>query len=259
MKTRVHINPKYESKYGDFVRRLANEGMPSRAESLYSGRNHIYKIPIGEEAVNVKSFRRPSVFNSLVYTNFRKSKARRSYENALYLIAHDLPTPAPIAWIEKKSGGRLSESYYICEQSPYENNLRIWEKWDEATRDKVLYKYARLMVKIHEAGVWHHDLSPGNILWTDTADDDIKFHIVDLNRMTLLNRPLNTKERFSNFRNINLVSAETARLARHYADAVGMSPDKAEQLAVKTLADDRKRKERLHKIKKIIKMFHVKR
>lgn len=249
MKTTLYIHPDYDEKLKDFVTSVAERGLPPKAEVIYKGRNTIYKIEAEGIKLNIKSFRRPSFPNSYIYTTLRKSKARRSFENAETLLRRDIPTPHPVGWIENKHGARLAESYYISLQSPYSNNLRFWETWkDTESRDRVLTEYVRFMAKIHEKGIHHHDLSPGNVLWSDDHGE-INFQLVDLNRMTIHNRPLKEKERYSNFRNINLIESETEHLGRLYGLATGNNPTLSGTKALNALRKDRKSKRRLRAVK----------
>lgn len=250
MKITSKINPTLTDQLADLVRQLETGVLPTDAKEIYTGRNRIYVLNIGDLTVSIKAFRRPGSLNGFVYTNLRKSKARRSYEYAEELLRRDIPTPQPLAWIERKSGGRLRESYYVCEQSHYPENLRHWETWAPEKRDEVLHQYAKFMVRLHKAGVQHHDLSPGNILWH--KDGVIRFHVIDLNRMTLRDKPLTLPEAFGNFRNINLVEEETARLGAMYGEVAGLDPDKSAEMALKALRADQKKKKRRKKLKKLL-------
>ena len=252
MKVRYYVNKDYEERLHSLVESIADRGVPVEADCVFSGRNRIYRLDYDGLKLSIKAFRKPSFPNKFVYTNIRKSKARRSFENAEEMLRRDIPTPLPLAWIEKKKCGSLAESYYICEHSPYEHNLRFWETWDEVERDDVLQAYAKLLLKIHNKGIQHHDLSPGNVLWMkNAATGVIEFQIVDLNRMTLKNRPLTEKEAYGNFRNINLVETETRRLGAIYGKERGIEQAASGDRAVQVLKADQKRKQRLHKIKRI--------
>lgn len=254
MKITTEINSSY-SELKPLVERIAAEGVPSVAECIFSGRNKIYRLKSGDKDLCIKAFRIPSFPNNFIYSNFRESKAKRSFDYAKILIHKDISTPEPIAWIERKKGGQLKESYYISAFSNYPNNLREWQKLSPEERDFLLKSYSEFMLKLHQKGIQHKDLSPGNVLWTLNSDTEkIDFQIIDLNRMTIRQRPLTQKEAFTNFRNINIIEEETQRLGRFYGETIGIDPEKAGEMALKVLQKDRNKKRRLHKIKRILKL-----
>lgn len=249
---KIHTAPGIGDETKALVTRLADTGFPPDAINVYEGRNNIAKVERDGMTLNIKSFRKPSFPNNLIYTNFRKSKARRSYEHAARLLEVGIDTPTPVAYVEIKQNGLLTRSYYVSVHSPYSRTLRTWENWSADERDKVLEDYAALMAKAHSLGILHHDLSPGNILWQTNAETGkTDFHIVDLNRMSFRGRPLKTSERFSNFRNINFKKEETSRLGRIYGKITGLDEDESSARAVAALAKDRRKKERLKKIKNL--------
>ena len=250
MKVRFKIHPHYTETLRDLVKEIAENGVYETAECIYKGRNTLHKLSFRGINLNIKSFRHPSGINKYVYTNLRKSKARRSYENALTLLDRGVSTPQPIAWIERKKGACLKESYYISLHSPYPNTLRNWENLDAEIRDKVLSAYAKFLLHIHKQGISHHDMSPGNILWEE-RNGEIRFDVVDLNRMSLKNQELPLSLCFSNFRNINLVEEETRRLGEIYGRMRNLPDGEGGQRAVRALRKDRRKKRRLHALKAI--------
>ena len=50
---------------------------------LFSGRNEIRLVNIDGEDVVVKRFKRPNLFQKIIYTFFRKNKAYKSYHNGV--------------------------------------------------------------------------------------------------------------------------------------------------------------------------------
>src|SRR5690606_33305903 len=78
-------------------------------------RNKIKIFDIGGIMINVKSFKIPNLFNKIAYRYFRKSKAKRSFEYANYLIKNGIGTPKPIAFFERFNALGLQDSYYMSE------------------------------------------------------------------------------------------------------------------------------------------------
>lgn len=161
------------------IERIAAEGMPADARVIYRSRNVVAVISTPTGDINVKQFRRPRPINSLIYTTFRQSKARRSFEFATTLMEKGIGTPAPVAFIEKRRGGRLTDSYYLSEQINAEEFRFVERRPDER---QLLEALGREMVRLHAAGILMLDFSPGNILFTGNAEDGYRFSYVDLNR-----------------------------------------------------------------------------
>ena len=103
----------------DLCGQLADHGLPSDIREVYRGRNLVaaYKPQTLDCEVNIKSFRRPNFIKSAIYGWLRPSKARRSYEYSLRLLALGVATPQPYAFIEDLSAiHTLRRSYYISRQ-----------------------------------------------------------------------------------------------------------------------------------------------
>ena len=201
--------------------RLMTDGVPPEAVQIYRGaRNTLYELTIEGERLCVKHFRRAKFPNNFIYTNFRASKARRSFDHANRLLSMGFDTPQPIAYGENKRGLRLVDSYYICRYVDIAN-IRGWaERSDSAALIKAL---AAEMARLHDAGVLNKDFSPGNILAQPTADGRYLFFYVDLNRMRFDVR--DRAKLMTMFRSISLDADDTRRLAEAYAEATGLDTE----------------------------------
>ncbi|MDE7136738.1 MAG: lipopolysaccharide kinase InaA family protein, partial [Muribaculaceae bacterium] len=188
-----------DSRCAEVMKEIASGAVPSDAVVIYKGRNCVYKINRGGQWLCVKAFRSPGMINSLIYTRFRDSKAKRSFDFARRLLSMGIGTPAPIGYAEVKSSGRLRGSYYVS-QLLDADNLRQWE--DKPDADGLVDAFAAEMVKIHRCGVLHKDFSPGNVLYTKDLDGRYRFYLIDLNRMEFGVRSHSRLMR--NFRAINL-------------------------------------------------------
>ena len=77
-----------EDKYREFtpaINKVIND-FNSKGELIKGTRNTIKKINIENLGVNIKRFKSPNIFNKIIYTFFRSSKANRSYNYAKKLI-----------------------------------------------------------------------------------------------------------------------------------------------------------------------------
>ncbi|MCK9373396.1 MAG: hypothetical protein M0P91_09370 [Sulfuricurvum sp.] len=92
--------------------------------SIHKARNELKIIEIEGIKTVVKSFKVPHLLNRIVYTFFRKSKAYKSYHNALRLKKLTISTPEPIALIEFYESGLLKESFFIAEYFDYDFTIR---------------------------------------------------------------------------------------------------------------------------------------
>lgn len=143
--------------------------------TLMDDRRNILRLTDG---VVVKQFRTPDIFRGLWYGLIGKSKAHRSYENALRL--QEL-TPAPIAYREVRYFGILRESWYACRLSECTHTFKeLIDNPAFPQREQILRSIGRFTAQIRQKGIWHRDYSQGNILFNE---DGSKIELVDLNRI----------------------------------------------------------------------------
>jgi tRNA A-37 threonylcarbamoyl transferase component Bud32 len=157
------------------------------------GRNTIKKFELPELEVNVKSFKRPHLINSFAYKYIRKSKARRSYEYGLELLKRGLNTPDPLAYFEYSNALGVGKSYYFSRHLNYDYTFfDLREKYEDPFFRNILREFSKFAFDLHEKGVYHKDLSAGNILIT-CSDQSSSFNLIDLNRMKFIDMDLNLR------------------------------------------------------------------
>lgn len=251
MKAKIIISPQY-ARLTPLIQAIADSGVPAEATEVYRARNVIYSLgTIDGISLSIKAFHAPSLINSLVYTHLRRSKAQRSYENARRLISMGFDTPDPVAYIEIHCGVRLTRSYYICRQIDGAEDLRLWHLRNAATMTPVLDGLAQYMVRLHRAGVYHKDFSPGNILYRN-ENGAYRFYLIDINRMSF--GVHSHKRLMDNFSRIDIESAEaTADLARRYALAAGINTETTAAEAVARLQGYLRGKRRHRMLKRLFK------
>lgn len=215
----MHISSRYEYMRPELEKIFHGE-MPAGGEVIYRGRNVLTRLKVKNVELVVKAFKLPHLINSYVYTTLRKSKARRSYENAKRMEQLGFSTPAPVAWCEERRGHRLLRSYYVSVMLRDATEMRFWER--SPYYDTLLPAFAREIARLHDAGVYHRDFSPGNVLYTVGASDgSIRFWHVDLNRMQFGVK--STRRLMGMFRNLNPLPGEMDRLLHLYSEASGRS------------------------------------
>lgn len=251
MSTHITIHPDYEH-LRQHIERIATEGARPDARTVYKARNTVYAQTCDGTELNIKAFRQPRFPNNYIYTHMRRSKARRSYENALHLLEIGIDTPQPVAYIENIAGGRLTTSYYISLQLDNCGDMRLWLENREA--QNALEPLARFLHRLHHKGVWHKDFSPGNVLYRKdaTAPGGFRFYLVDLNRMQF-----DVYDRDRQMRNLSAIyiesEAETGHFARLYAEASGMAPDDTAADAIHLYQKYLKKKNTIKKLKRLLK------
>ena len=180
-------------------------------------RNAIKLFEVEGITLNIKSFKRPNLFNKIVYRYFRKSKARRSFEFASKLMEMQIGTPQPVAFFENYDFVGLKESYYACEH--LENVFEFREiVQNEAfeNRDFIIRKFTQFTFEMHEKGIEFLDHSPGNTLIHKNADGSYSFFLVDLNRMQF-HETIDFKTRMKNLSKITHKKDMIAVMSNEYA------------------------------------------
>jgi serine/threonine protein kinase len=218
------LHPKFES-LRSFVENLPDTFSTS-GEVIYEGRNCLKKFSIHNEEFIVKSFKKPHIINRIAYTFFRKSKAVRSYEHSLELLQAGIATPEPVAYIEIKTGGLLDRSFFINRYENSYKHIRNQMTGDDIP-DGFIPAFAVFISQMHNNGILHKDLSPGNVLFKKIGSE-FSFMVVDINRMQFKEN-LTFDERCENFcrltRNDDILSA----IADAYTDFNNMHTAKTKE------------------------------
>lgn len=193
---------------GDFNRWAEGEVMDARRNILRM-----------TEGVVVKQFATPGIWKGIWYGWFGKSKARRSYENALRL---GTLTPKPIAYREVRYFGILRESWYACEEAKGMHTFNeLIGTPDYPNRQKILESIGRFTATLHQRGILHADYSGGNILFTA---DGSEVKVIDLNRIRFC-RSLSRTARLKNFERLNIDREALRMMANAYANTMGEDPE----------------------------------
>ena len=174
------INPKYE-RVRPFLENI--DAYFAEGRSLRESRNSLRVCQWEDLELNVKRFRQPCFFQRVAYTFLRSPKGLRAYENPFRMHAAGVDSPEPVAYLERRKGGLIAESFFVSVQCPY--TRRFYEFATAPLTPEVLlvaHSFARLTARLHEAGILHLDYSPGNILF-EVIDGEPHFSLVDTNRM----------------------------------------------------------------------------
>ena len=189
-------------------------------------RNTIKTNFIGDEKVSIKFFQKPGFLKSIIYSFFRSTKAKRSFDYANYLLKHNIATPFPIACIEDRNRfGLLGNSFYICHQIDYDFTIReLIHNPLFPERDIIIEQFTEFTFKMHDARVHFLDHSPGNTLIVKKGNGLYDFYLVDLNRMQFQN--LMIEQRMDNFKKMWLSKQMIKIVAKKYASLSNQSEEK---------------------------------
>jgi hypothetical protein len=180
-------------------------------------RNKIKLFELEDKTLNIKSFKIPNLINKLVYTYFRKSKARRSFEYGSILIEKGIGTPQPIAYFENYDFIGLKDSYYISEHLDCDLTFReLVEIPNYPDHSNILKQFTRFSFKLHEKGIEFLDHSPGNTLIKKTVNGDYDFFLVDLNRMNFHDK-MSFKSRMKNLSRLTPYKNMVQLISKEYA------------------------------------------
>lgn len=248
------LNKKYNilgNQILNFITNFKNGG-----EYFVSGkRNTIKLFEFENDVISIKSFKKPNIFNKIVYRYFRKSKARRSFEFASKLTEMQIGTPQPMAFFENYDFIGLNESYYACEH--LENVFEFREVLlNEAfqNREFIIRKFTQLTFEMHQKGIEFLDHSPGNTLIKSQGNEDYSFYLVDLNRMKF-HETIDFQTRMKNLSRLTSKREIVAIMSNEYAIISGEEEKVIFETLWKFTSDFQFRFQRKKRIKKKLKFW----
>ncbi|MFK5953682.1 MAG: lipopolysaccharide kinase InaA family protein [Desulfobacterium sp.] len=161
---------------------LANllETKPEKQTRLLEGRATVRIITLGETGpVAVKTCLRGgwiSRFNPHYYVRWGKTRSQRELEFLFHARNAGVQTPAPMAYITR--GNALYQAWLITQAiTPHITFAALSMSYPEKALD-LLPEISRNITLFVDAGIFHVDLHPGNILVT--PDDGI--YIIDFDK-----------------------------------------------------------------------------
>jgi len=198
----------------------------TEGKTIKSGRNKIKIIEYGGVPLCVKSFIKVSAFNRIMYSWFRATKAQRSFQIAEKLIKKGIPTPFPMGYAKVVGkGGMVRTSFYVSAFLEHKWTLGDILPEEHPEGKQIISEYARFMAKkVHPSGIWHKDMSNGNVL-INRYRGGYSFALIDLNRIKFKKK--NTPEDgLHNLRRHTAGNLQTTILGEQYALACNRDPKK---------------------------------
>ncbi|MBE0514926.1 hypothetical protein [Sulfurimonas sp.] len=223
-------------RYIDLLKNIQNYFSESN-KSIHKARNEIKIIDFNGESLVVKSFKIPNILNKIVYTFFRDSKAKKSYENSIKIGSF---APKPIGFIEFKKFGLIDESYFVSENFKYDFTIREPLRDDNFENKKDIFKaFAKFTFELHENNICHLDYSLGNILIKKDGDSYL-FKIVDINRMEF--KKLTLAERLQNFSKLWAKNDDLTIIIKEYCRLISADEESSIKIALKYAQEHKDRK-----------------
>ncbi len=167
----------------------------------------------------VKQFRNQGA-KARLRRRFKGSKAARSWRVAHALLDAGLLTPEPVMLID--STDESGPSFYVCAHLPDLLEARYLlraanagterEQFPHVDLPSFLTELGRTARRLHDADIWHRDLTSGNVLLRFHADGTPSaLYLLDLNRARL-DRPLTLSERMRDLSRMPILRPEHQRL-----------------------------------------------
>ena len=183
----THIHPKY-IYLKEEISNIPNNNYEC-LHAFCNNRNIVEQIKIKDCLFVLKKYRVPHFANRIIYTFFRKSKARRAYDNALKILRFGVSTPFPVAYIETKKKGLFHTGYFISEYMDYPT-LAHYKDIELSEEDNKKFKedFLNFTIELHEKNILPLDYNTGNIFcYKDKESGRYKFALTDINRATFGN------------------------------------------------------------------------
>ena len=158
------ISPNHQEST-DFITKCIVNFDNSGQDFIIGNRNSIKIFKNDGFIYNIKSFKKPNIFNQIIYRFFRASKAKRSFDYASILIEKNIGTPEPIAYFENYNFFGLTKSFYVCQHIIADltfTNLNTTPTFPD--HEEILRGFTKFSYQLHENGIEFLDHSQGNTL-----------------------------------------------------------------------------------------------
>lgn len=192
---RVVVNPKYAELTG-FLKTVLDCNY-SHGAVYRNARNRVYETTVNGHHVVVKIFGKPSLFNRFVYSVFRPTKARRSYEYSSELLKMGFEVPEPVGYVESYKTGLINLSCFVCVYSDY-RPIADFINYGERSVGELsecrafVREFSSFTAALHDRGVIHGDFNRDNLLFRiekmPGGGEKWHFAMIDLNRASFGNK-----------------------------------------------------------------------
>ena len=224
----------------------------SASESIIqSNRNTLKKVCFGGVKTVVKSFKIPNKIQGFIYSYFRRSKARRSYEYSFLLEGLSVNTPQPLGYVEVYQGFWLRQSYFISSHLNYDYLIRDVLNDKVGNKTVLLKEFVAFTYYLHRNKILHLDYSTGNVC-IKKIEDKYQFYLVDINRMKF--GSVSIREGIRNLSRISSSPEDIDFFAEEYAKISNSSFAMCQDELLSAVADARSYRNRKRNLKQFLKL-----
>lgn len=144
-----------------------------------------------------------------------RDKSLRNFKTAAKLCDNGIPTPLPLAAMTQKRGLRTVKTIFITEY--IENSCDLYsflsekisqidagDKPSSRVKKQVASQIAKILARLHGAGMWHRDAKAGNFLIAPTDSGNFEVMLVDMDGIKTYLIPT-AKRRYSPFAKLGSV------------------------------------------------------
>ncbi len=160
-------------------------------------------VGVGKAKICVKQFRYPHLIDRFK-DNFRNSKGLKAWIAGNGLKIRDIPFLAVMAYVEKREGLGIKESFLLMEASEKGQEMdRYLYKGIRGLQRKALFikAFAQWLSRLHQKEIYHWDMKACNILVSEEGEN-WRFHLLDLEDVRL-DQKVSEEEVFRNFLQLN--------------------------------------------------------
>ena len=141
------------------------------------------EVVSGIEAV-VKEFRASGL--KKMRTLLVPGKAVKAWRGAAACLLRRVPTPLPLAYVERREHGFIVESYFVASRIDGAQEIRdLFRTLQPEDLSRLLAALARFLEFAHSQGILHLDLSDGNVLVRSSSPGEYEFFLIDTNRIRI--------------------------------------------------------------------------
>jgi len=187
------INPEFQLPV--FVEKISRFHLLFQEDShqiLFDGRNKISVIPFlvsDGKAVNIVAKEFFTQGLSKMKTLFLPSKARKAWLGGISLMERNIPTPVPVAYMEKYRSPFIDEScYFSVFEEGVEEIRHLFRRLPPRELTSLVRSLACHLSLCHSKGILHRDLSDGNVLVRVEGQEKQTFFLIDTNRIRVKKR-----------------------------------------------------------------------
>ena len=181
-------HPLFVQAISDCSRLLSDQD----TEILLDRRNRVGVVALaqregGKVDIVIKEFRSMGV--NRMKSLFLRGKAFKSWRGAVALVERGIETPPPVAYLEKRKGLFLDQSFFLAERVGGVEEIRfLFPKLPPSELRRLLISLSQHLSTCHKKGILHRDLSDGNILVKKDKQGEFRFYLIDTNRIRIKKR-----------------------------------------------------------------------